>query len=72
MRFINGTCKKPENNAIESKKWTKNDYMIKCLLLNLMTKDFAEAFVYAQSVHDLWKDIKENFGMVNEPIVSQL
>lgn len=63
---------KLEDNTLETRKWIKNDLMIRCWFLNTMSKELPKAFMYAKSSRELWSNVNEHFGMTSGPLVHQL
>lgn len=46
--------------------------MVICWILNSLSKDLAESFIYAQTSKQLWGDICESFELANGPLLYQL
>ncbi|KAL0308590.1 UNVERIFIED_CONTAM: hypothetical protein Sradi_5801300 [Sesamum radiatum] len=67
--FIDGTCAKPAENKEELEQWQRVDCMILSWLLNSISKDIAEAFLYTTSAHELWKELETRFGDSNGPML---
>lgn len=72
LRFIDGTCKKPESTDSNYQKWIRCDYMVTCWILNSMVAELSYAFLYSQSVCELWSEIVERYGHSNGPLIYQL
>lgn len=72
VRFIDDTYTKPKGNQDEIEKWIQCDCTIRCWLLNLMTNESAEVFMYAQSSRGLCIDVCEQFGMTNGLLLYQI
>ncbi|GKB71281.1 pyridoxal 5'-phosphate synthase-like subunit PDX1.2 [Tanacetum coccineum] len=72
LGFIDGSCVKPDVGDTELQRWIRCDYMVTCWILNLMVTELSDAFLYAQSVSELWKEIAERYGQSNGPLVYQL
>nr|XP_043633025.1 uncharacterized protein LOC122604192 [Erigeron canadensis] len=72
LGFIDGTCKKPENDEEKLQKWIRCDYMVTCWILNSMITKLSEAFLYTTSASELWKEITERYGQSNGPLIYQL
>ncbi|GJZ88141.1 retrovirus-related pol polyprotein from transposon TNT 1-94 [Tanacetum coccineum] len=53
-------------------RWIRCDYMVTCWILNSMVTELSEAFLYAQSAHELWQEIGERYGQCNGPLIYQL
>ncbi|GKB96479.1 pyridoxal 5'-phosphate synthase-like subunit PDX1.2, partial [Tanacetum coccineum] len=72
LGFINGTCVKPAMDGENLQRWIRCDYMVSCWILNSMVAELSEAFLYAQSAAELWKEIAERYGQSNGPLIYQL
>ncbi|PWA74960.1 hypothetical protein CTI12_AA247530 [Artemisia annua] len=53
-------------------RWVRCDYMVTCWILNSMVTELSDAFLYAQSACELWKEIAERYGQSNGPLIYQL
>ncbi|GKC80234.1 hypothetical protein Tco_1131008 [Tanacetum coccineum] len=69
LGFINGTCVRPVDDAEDLQRWIRCEYMVTCWLLNSMTAELSEVFLYAQSAFELWKEIAERYGQSNGPLI---
>ena len=54
LSFINGTPTLSEVDSPHFSNWKKADYMVLSWLLNSISKDISESFIYASSSQDLW------------------
>ncbi|KAL2248212.1 UNVERIFIED_CONTAM: hypothetical protein Sindi_2673500 [Sesamum indicum] len=70
--FIDGTCPKPEQDRNEIVQWRKTNCMVITWIVNSITKDTAEAFLYTTSARNLWLDLEARFGESNGPLLYQL
>ncbi|KAK9135468.1 hypothetical protein Syun_014798 [Stephania yunnanensis] len=70
--FIDGRCIKPDSADPNLDRWIKVDYMVTSWILNSISKDIVEAFLYTTSSFDLWNELKERFGECNGPLLYQL
>lgn len=62
----------PAENTAEYQTRCKTDCLVTSWILNSMTKEFAEAFLYTTSVRSLWKELEDMFGGSNGPRLFQL
>ncbi|PWA55348.1 hypothetical protein CTI12_AA427390 [Artemisia annua] len=62
LGFIDGSCPKPLVTVVNVQRWIRCDYMVTCWILNSMVNELSEAFLYAQSACELWKEIAERYG----------
>ncbi|KAL0299468.1 UNVERIFIED_CONTAM: Retrovirus-related Pol polyprotein from transposon RE1 [Sesamum radiatum] len=69
LGFIDGTCGKPTENKAELEQWQRVDCMVVSWLLNSISKDIAEAFLYTTSAQDLWEELATRFGESNGPML---
>lgn len=72
LGFINGKYKIPYVDSVQYEKWLKVDSMVTSWILNSLSKDLAEAFLYATSAIKLWEEINERFEETNGPLLYQL
>nr|GEU79064.1 hypothetical protein [Tanacetum cinerariifolium] len=72
LGFIDGSCVKPASDHDDLQRWIRCDYMVTCWILNSMVTELSDAFLYAQSACELWKEIRERYGQSNGPLVYQL
>ncbi|KAL2242389.1 UNVERIFIED_CONTAM: Retrovirus-related Pol polyprotein from transposon RE1 [Sesamum indicum] len=70
--FIDGTCPKPAQEPTEMEQWRKGDCMVISWILNSITRDIAEAFLYTSSARNLWLDLESRFGQSNGPLLFQI
>ncbi|KAK4395262.1 hypothetical protein Sango_1680500, partial [Sesamum angolense] len=63
LGFITGACRKPTGDPELIEQWTRVDCMVASWLLNTMTKNISNAFIYAKSARTLWIDLEQS--MVN-------
>ncbi|GKB26564.1 hypothetical protein Tco_0865965 [Tanacetum coccineum] len=52
--------------------WIRCDYIVICWILNSMVTELSDAFLYAQSTCEVWKEIAERCGQSNGPMIYQL
>ncbi|KAL2237703.1 uncharacterized protein LOC110011372 [Sesamum indicum] len=72
LGYINGTCQKPTEDKEAVEQWRKNDYMVVSWILNSITKEITEDFLYADSARDLWVELEMRFGESNGPLLYQI
>ncbi|GJX44353.1 putative RNA-directed DNA polymerase, eukaryota, reverse transcriptase zinc-binding domain protein [Tanacetum coccineum] len=72
LGFIDGSCLKPDVGDAKLQRWIRCDYMVTCWILNSMVTELSDAFLYAHSACELWKEIAERYGQSNGPLVNQL
>ncbi|GKB33198.1 hypothetical protein Tco_0872599 [Tanacetum coccineum] len=62
LGFIDGSCPKPGAEDADLQRWIRYDYMVTCWILKSMVTELSDAFLYAQSACELWKEIAERYG----------
>ncbi|XP_021600646.1 uncharacterized protein LOC110606196 [Manihot esculenta] len=72
LGFINGKCKMPDQDDINYEEWQKADNMVMSWILNALSKELAETFLYAINAYELWEELKERFWDSNGPLMYQL
>lgn len=72
LAFINGKCEMPDSRSEDYDKWQRVDNMVTSWLLNSISKDIVDAFLYVCSARELWEEIKGRFGESNGPLLYQL
>lgn len=68
LGFINGKIEKPKVDSENFEKWQRVDCMVISWILNAISKDLVEAFLYATSARELWTEIEQRFGESNGPL----
>jgi len=72
LGFIDGSCAIPELGSPDYNQWIRCDNMVVSWLLNSMVTYLAEAFLYVNSVVQLWDELTDRFGQSNGPLLYQL
>ncbi|KAK4383884.1 hypothetical protein Sango_2739700 [Sesamum angolense] len=72
LGFITGKCKKPAVDSEHYKQWVRIDCMVTSWLLNSITKNITDVFLYAKSARELWVELEERFARCNGPLLYQL
>ncbi|KAL0453991.1 UNVERIFIED_CONTAM: hypothetical protein Slati_1377200 [Sesamum latifolium] len=72
LGFINGKNPRPSGIAEEYEQWTRGDCLVLSWLLNSMSKDIVESFLYINTARELWLELEARFGVSNGPMVYQL
>ncbi|KAL0347665.1 UNVERIFIED_CONTAM: hypothetical protein Scaly_1782500 [Sesamum calycinum] len=65
LGFITGECKKPAVDSEHYKQWVRIDFTVTSWLLNSITKNITDAFLYAKSARELWVELEERFEKNN-------
>lgn len=69
LGFINGQIKVPAENSAQFEQWKRVDCMVISWILNSISKDIVEAFLYANTAKELWDEIVERYGECNGPLL---
>ncbi|XP_010272570.1 PREDICTED: uncharacterized protein LOC104608320 [Nelumbo nucifera] len=72
LGFIDGSCEKLEKESPLYKQWNRVNCMVISWILNSMSKEIAEAFLYSGSAKELWDESQERYGERNGPMLYQL
>ncbi|KAL0410620.1 UNVERIFIED_CONTAM: hypothetical protein Slati_3651700 [Sesamum latifolium] len=72
LGFITGKCVRPDENSDDFEKWMRVDCMVTLWLLNSISKDIVDAFLYIASAHELWAELEQRFGECSGPLLYQI
>ncbi|KAL0411734.1 UNVERIFIED_CONTAM: hypothetical protein Slati_3763100 [Sesamum latifolium] len=72
LSFINGKAKKPEESEAAYEQCIRADYMVTSWILNSISKDIVESFLYTTTARELWVELETRFGLGNGPLVYQI
>ncbi|KAL0298753.1 UNVERIFIED_CONTAM: hypothetical protein Sradi_6535100, partial [Sesamum radiatum] len=72
LESMTGKCVRPDENYDDFEKWMRVDCMVTSWLLNSISKDIVDAFLYSASAHDLWAELEQRFGKCNDPLLYQI
>lgn len=72
LEFIDGTCFKPNEGSKDVEKSKRVDYMVTSWILNSISKEIVEAFLYTSSSLQLWAQIQGRYGKANGHLIYQL
>ena len=70
--YIYGSLVRPAEVSEEFKKWNRIHSMLTTWILNSISKDIVEAFMYVSSTRDLWMELEARYGESNGPSIYQL
>ena len=70
--FIKGTATPPKIDSPRFANWKKANCMVLSWLLNSISKDILESFIYAYSSRDHWLEVETPFGESNSPPIYQI
>ncbi|XP_073112179.1 uncharacterized protein [Elaeis guineensis] len=72
LGFINGKCVMHDVETPLFEKWQRVDSMVLSWILNSISKDLVEAFLYVTTVCELWNELEQRFGESNGPLLYQI
>ncbi|KAL0370492.1 UNVERIFIED_CONTAM: hypothetical protein Sangu_0367300 [Sesamum angustifolium] len=72
LDFFDGTMVRPTENTEEFKRWNGIDSMVTTWILNTISKELVEAFMYVSSARELWLELQARYGESNSPAIYQL
>ncbi|KAL0283730.1 UNVERIFIED_CONTAM: hypothetical protein Sangu_2870000 [Sesamum angustifolium] len=59
--FIGGSFEKPRKNDAYYEKWMRTNSMVQTWILNSISKDIVDAFLYTKTSRELWKELEERY-----------
>ncbi|KAL0445391.1 UNVERIFIED_CONTAM: hypothetical protein Slati_2261800 [Sesamum latifolium] len=72
LGFINGKNPKPQKSDDGFELWKRADGMVISWILNSISKDIVESFLYIDTTRDLWVELESRYGVSNGPMIYQL
>ncbi|KAL0371767.1 UNVERIFIED_CONTAM: hypothetical protein Scaly_0858300 [Sesamum calycinum] len=72
LSFINGKSINPEEVSDECEQWVRTDCMVTSWILNSISKEIVESFLYINSARELWMELEAYFGESNKPMIYQI
>ncbi|KAL0301852.1 UNVERIFIED_CONTAM: hypothetical protein Sradi_6462000 [Sesamum radiatum] len=72
LGLINGKLTQPAEDNEAYERWVRADYIVMSKILNSMSKEIAESFLYTNNARELWLEIEARFGQSNRPMLYQL
>ncbi|KAL0362337.1 UNVERIFIED_CONTAM: hypothetical protein Scaly_1188900 [Sesamum calycinum] len=72
LSFVDGTSIQPHEGAEAIKQWKFTDYMVLTWILNTISKEIVNAYLYAGSTRNLWLQLEARYGESNGPLQYQL
>lgn len=72
LGFINGKIKAPAPDSDDYDKWWTADSMVVSWLLNAISKDISDAFVFCKNAKVLWDELKQRYGESNGPMIYKI
>ncbi|KAL0315083.1 UNVERIFIED_CONTAM: Retrovirus-related Pol polyprotein from transposon RE1 [Sesamum calycinum] len=72
LSFIDGRSVRPADNSEELNEWIRIYCMIITWILNSVSKEIVDAFIYATSARALWLELEARYGGSNGPMIYNL
>ncbi|XP_021603170.1 uncharacterized protein LOC110608265 [Manihot esculenta] len=72
LGFINGKIKAPAPDSDDYDKWWTVDSMVVSWLLNAISKDISDAFVFCKNAKVLWDELKQRYEESNGPMIYKI
>ncbi|XP_048232870.1 uncharacterized protein LOC125370624 [Ricinus communis] len=72
LGFVNGKIPIPDEESLEFETWTRVNYMVTSWILNSISKEIVDGFLYTTTAKELWDEIAERYGESNGPLLYQL
>ncbi|KAK4386695.1 Retrovirus-related Pol polyprotein from transposon RE1 [Sesamum angolense] len=72
LGFIDGSCIKPADGTTELRQWRITDSMVRTWILNTISKDIVNAYLYATSARSLWLDLEARYGECDGPLLYRI
>ncbi|KAG8655435.1 hypothetical protein MANES_04G047309v8 [Manihot esculenta] len=72
LEFIEGTVTIPDKGSDFYEQWKRCDFMVTSWILNSISRELVDGFIYTASARDLWLEITERFGECNGTMIYEL
>ncbi|XP_019051425.1 PREDICTED: uncharacterized protein LOC109113939 [Nelumbo nucifera] len=72
LGFVDGRIAQPNEGTTEFELWTRVNYMVTSWILNSISKEIVDAFLYTTTAKELWDEIAERFGESNGLLLYQI
>ena len=72
LGFINGSITVPDENSDSYGTWEKVDSMVRTWILNSISKDIANGFLFTNSAFELQEELKDRFGELPQTVTNLL
>lgn len=57
LGFVNGKIPIPDEESLEFETWTRVNYMVTSWILNSISKEIVDGFLYTTTAKELWDEI---------------
>ncbi|KAL2237802.1 UNVERIFIED_CONTAM: hypothetical protein Sindi_0971900 [Sesamum indicum] len=72
LDFVDGTSVKPNANDPHFEQWIRVNNMVTTWILNSISKDIVEVFMYTKSLRNLCQDLEQRYSECNGPQMYKL
>ncbi|KAL2235819.1 uncharacterized protein LOC105156964 [Sesamum indicum] len=72
LGYFDGSHAKPIEDKDAIEQWQKNYYMVVSWILNSISKEIAEAFLYTETARDMCIELEMRFGESNGPLLYKI
>ncbi|XP_021597215.1 uncharacterized protein LOC110603688 [Manihot esculenta] len=72
LEFIEGTVTVPDKESDSYEQWKRCDFMVTSWILNSISRELVDGFIYTALARDLWLEITERFGECNGTMIYEL
>ncbi|KAL0393026.1 UNVERIFIED_CONTAM: hypothetical protein Sradi_2525400 [Sesamum radiatum] len=72
LNFIDGRFVCLANDSEELDEWIRIDYMVITWILNTISKEIIDAFIYVSIARSLWLELEARYGGSNGPMIYSL
>lgn len=72
LGFIDGLIPRPHADSADLARWERCNRMVACWILNSMSAELANSFIYTNSARYLWIEVVECYNQSTTPVVFQL
>ena len=72
LAFVDGSLTRPEGTSPDVHAWEKSNAMVIAWLYNIINKNLHSSVAYAETAHEIWKDLRERYSQGNEIRIHQL
>ncbi|KAL2232769.1 UNVERIFIED_CONTAM: Retrovirus-related Pol polyprotein from transposon RE1 [Sesamum indicum] len=70
--YIDGTYEKPAEDSVDFRQWRVVDSMVRTWILNAISKDIVNAYLYASSARALWLELEARYGECDGPLLYKI
>ncbi|XP_010271575.1 PREDICTED: uncharacterized protein LOC104607608 [Nelumbo nucifera] len=72
LGFVDERIAQPDEGTTKFELWTRVNYMVTSWILNSISKEIVDAFLYTTTAKELWDEIAKRFGESNGHLLYQI